>query len=574
MPANGRFELSSFVMEKSVTTLNLASMVSHHARIAPQREAIVFGDVRMTFGQLDAMSNRVANALADMGIGHGDKVALSCPNLPFFPVVYYGIMKAGAAVVPLSVLLKPREVAYHLRDSDAKAVFVFEGTPELPLGQCVKDAFDEVETCEHLVVITKTCLLITTPSADHPADEASAPLLEPGGELNPSSFPEHKTLAQITLGKSEQFETYPTSPSDTCAILYTSGTTGQPKGAELTHLNLMSNVTTTYLIHLPVLDFTDGAQKTVLITLPLFHTTGQTVQMNTNIYGGNRIVLLPRFDPQVTLDTMVKEKINFWVGVPTMYWAILKYVEETGYDISRIAESMKVCTSGGAPMPVEVMKAFETKFNVRVMEGYGLSETSPLATFNHFEKPSKPGTVGQAIFGVEVKCFDEDDNEVALGERGEVVIRGANVMKGYYKRPDATAEAFRNGWFHSGDIGVMDDEGYLSIVDRKKDMILRGGYNVYPRELEEVMMTHPAVSLCAVIGVTDERLGEEVKAFVVLKQGSELSEKEFIEWCKSQFAANKYPRYVEFRSELPIGGTGKIFKRALREEARAVTSDE
>jgi long-chain acyl-CoA synthetase len=525
-------------------------MVSHHARLSPDNEAIVWNDVRITYRQLDAMSNRVANALVEMGIGHGDKVALSCPNLPFFPVVYYGIMKAGAAVVPLNVLFKPREVAYHLKDSDAKAVFVFEGTAELPLANSVKEAFEEVDTCEQLVVITKTCLLGNTDS-------------------NHSPFPEHKTLAEITTDKPETFEIYPTAPSDTCAILYTSGTTGQPKGAELTHLNLMSNVTTTHLTHLPVLDFTAGGQKTVLITLPLFHTTGQTVQMNSNIYGGNRIVLLPRFEPQATLDAMVTEKVNFWVGVPTMYWAILKYVDETGYDISRVADSMKVCTSGGAPMPVEVMKAFEAKFGVRVMEGYGLSETSPLATFNHFEKPSKPGTVGQPIFGVDVRCFDENDKEVERGTRGEVVIRGTNVMKGYYKRPKDTAEAFRNGWFHTGDIGVMDDEGYLSIVDRKKDMILRGGYNIYPRELEEVIITHPDVSLCAVIGVKDDRLGEEVKAFVVLKQGAELTETEFIDWCKEQFAANKYPRHVEFRSELPIGGTGKIFKRALREEVTA-----
>ncbi|HUR97685.1 MAG TPA: long-chain fatty acid--CoA ligase [Pyrinomonadaceae bacterium] len=540
-------------MEFTATTLNLASMVSHHARLAPEKEAIVWGDVRMTYGQLNAMSNRVAHALTEMGIGHGDKVALSCPNLPFFPVVYYGIMKAGAAVVPMNVLFKPREVAYHLRDSDAKVVFVFEGTDELPLGQCVKEAFDEVDSCEHLIVITKQCLLDGLGSNTSDANR----------------FPEHKTLAQVMADEPESFETYPTDPSDTCAILYTSGTTGQPKGAELTHLNLMSNVTTTWNTHLPVLDFTDGKQKTVLITLPLFHTTGQTVQMNTNIYGGNRIVLLPRFEPKAALDAMVAEKVNFWIGVPTMYWAILKFVDETGYDISRVADSMKVCTSGGAPMPVEVMKAFQEKFGVRVLEGYGLSETSPLATFNHFERPSKPGSVGQPIFGVDVRCFDENDKEVPRGDRGEVVIRGTNVMKGYYKRPEATAEAFRNGWFHTGDIGVIDDEGYLSIVDRKKDMILRGGYNIYPRELEEVIITHPAVSLCAVIGVPDDRLGEEVKAFVVLKQGAELSETEFTAWCKGQFAANKYPRYVEFRSELPIGGTGKIFKRALKEEANS-----
>ncbi len=530
-------------MEGTATVLNLASIISHHARLAPHKEAIVWDNVRLTYGELDRLSNRVANALVDMGIGHGDKVALNCVNVPFFPIVYYGIMKAGAAVVPICVLFTAPEIEYHLRDSDAKAVFVFEGTAELPMAKVTKEAFDKVDSCEHLVVMT--------------ADM-----------MGQSPIEGHKTLTQVTFDKSEEFETFPTSPNDTCAILYTSGTTGQPKGAELTHLNLWSNVVTTYSIHMPVLDFTDQQQKTCLITLPLFHTTGQTVQMNTNLYGGNRVVLLPRFDPKLTLDAMVREKVNFWVGVPTMYRALLRYVEEHGYDISHIADYMKVCTSGGAPMPVEVMLEFQDKFGVRVMEGYGLSETSPLATFNHFEKPSKPGTVGQAIFGVDVRCFDDDDKEVARGERGEIVIRGTNVMKGYYKRPEATAEAFRNGWFHTGDIGVMDEEGYVSIVDRKKDMILRGGYNVYPRQLEEVIMTHPSVSLVAVIGVPDDRLGEEVKAFVVPKPGHQLTRDEFIEWCRTQIAANKYPRHVEFRDALPIGNTGKIFKRALKEEVQ------
>jgi long-chain acyl-CoA synthetase len=263
---------------------------------------------------------------------------------------------------------------------------------------------------------------------------------------------------------------------------------------------------------------------------------------------------------------MEREKVNFWVGVPTMYWALLKYAEETGFDVSRVSENINVCTSGGAPMPVEVMKAFQSKFGVRVLEGYGLSETSPLATFNHFERPSKTGSVGQPIFGVEVRCVDDDGNEVPRGERGEVIIRGANVMRGYYKRPEATADAIRNGWFHSGDIGVMDTEGYLSIVDRKKDMILRGGYNVYPRELEEVIMTHEAVSLVAVIGVPDDKMGEEVKAYVVLNSGAKLTEEDFLAWCKTQFAANKYPRFVEFCDALPVGATGKILKRELRTE--------
>ncbi len=528
-------------MNNSATILNLASIIVHHARLTPANEAVIWNNVRLTYGQLNFLSNRVASALGEMGIGHGDKVALSCPNLPFFPIVYYGILKSGAAVVPLNVLFKPREIAYHLADSDAKAVFVFEGTDELPMAQMVKGGFDQVETCEHLVVMTRT------PNV-------------------PSPFPEHKTLDEITADKSGKFDIYPTAPDDTCAILYTSGTTGTPKGAELTHSNLYFNSVAAFNLHVPALDYTDGEQKTCLITLPLFHTTGQTAQMNAQMFAGHRIVLLPRFEAQAALEAFKNEKINFWTGVPTMYWAILKYVEENQIDVAPYAESLKVLSSGGAPMPVEVMKKFQDVFNCRILEGYGLSETSPIATFNHPQADSKPGSVGQPLFGVEVKCVDENDNEVPVGERGEVVIRGHNVMKGYYKRPEATAEAFKNGWFHSGDIGIFDELGYLSIVDRKKEMILRGGYNVYPRELEEVMMTHPAISLVAVIGVQCDKMGEEIKAFIVKKQGAELSEEEFLSWCREQFAANKYPRFVEFRDELPIGGTGKIMKRILKEE--------
>jgi long-chain acyl-CoA synthetase len=531
-------------MKNSATILNLASIISHHAWQTPDKEAVVWDSVRLTYGQLDALSNRVANALIEMGIGPDDKVALVCPNLPQFPIVYYGIMKVGAVVVPLNCLFKVRELVYHLSDSDAKAVFVFEGTDELPMARTIKEAFDQVPACEQLVVITK----------------------DPAGT---SPLEGHETLNQIAFDRSEKFEMYPTRPDDTCSILYTSGTTGQPKGAELTHFNIYMNAAASYSMHLPAVDFTRNEQMTCLITLPLFHTTGQTVQMNASMLGGLRVVLLPRFEPKATLEAMAREKANFWVGVPTMYWSILKYIEETGFDPSPIVENLKVPTSGGAPMPVELIEKFAKVFGIRMCEGYGLTETSPLACFNHLERPAKPGTVGQPLMGTEIKCFDDDDNEVCRGSRGEIVIRGHNIMKGYYKRPDATDEAFKNGWFHTGDIGVMDDEGYLAIVDRKKDLILRGGYNVYPRELEEVIITHPAVSICAVVGVPDERLGEEVKAFVVLKQGVEMKEKELIEWCKLQFAANKYPRFVEFRESLPIGGTGKIFKRALREEAAA-----
>jgi long-chain acyl-CoA synthetase len=524
------------------TTLNLSSIIEHHARLTPDKEAVIWNDMRLSYGRLNTYVNMIANGLTAMGIGYGDKVALSCFNLPYFPMVYYAVMKVGAAVVPLNVLFSPREIAYHLTDSDAKAIFVFEGTPELPLAKTVKAGFDEAPSCEHLIVMT------ANPAA-------------------PSPLEGHKTLGQIMFNQSDTFQAYPTRPDDTCAILYTSGTTGQPKGAELTHSNIYFNSIVAYNLHVPGLNYTDGKQKCCLITLPLFHTTGQTAQMNAQMFGGHKIVLLPRFEPETALEAFKKEGCNFWTGVPTMYWAILKYVEENSLDVTPYAEPMAVLSSGGAPMPVELMKKFEDTFKVRILEGYGLSETSPISTFNHPDAPSKAGLVGQPVFGVEVMCVDDDDKEVPRGERGEVVMRGHNIMKGYYKRPEATAEAFKNGWFHSGDIGIMDDGGYLQIVDRKKDMILRGGYNVYPRELEEVLMTHEAVSLVAVIGVPDDKMGEEVKAYIVKKQGFEnVTEEEIIAWSKEQFAAYKYPRFIEFRENLPIGGTGKILKRALREE--------
>jgi long-chain acyl-CoA synthetase len=534
-------------MEQSATVLNLASLIEQHAIVNPGKLAVVYGDVRLTYKQLNDYANQIANGLKSLGIGHGDNVALSCPNLPYFPLVYYGILKTGATVVPLNILFKPREIAYHLKDSDAKAVFCFEGTEELPLAQMVKQGFDEVETCEHLIVIT------TNPFATTSIEGAIV-------------------LGELMKDKPTTFRNYPTSPDDTAVILYTSGTTGQPKGAELTHLNMTINAMSSREVFMPFMD--GGLDKTAvsLITLPLFHSTGQTAQMNATFYDGSKVVLLPRFDAAAVLETIRKEKVSFWVGVPTMFWALLRYAEENSLDVGELAKTLRVTVSGGAPMPVELMKQFEEKFGVRVLEGYGLSETSPVACFTHPQIKSKPGTVGLPLFAVEIACVDENDNPVPTGVAGEIVIRGHNVMKGYYKREEATAEALRNGWFHTGDIGVFDEDGYLSIVDRKKDLIIRGGYNVYPRELEEVIMTHTSVSQVAVLGIPDERLGEEVKAFIVLKSETTITEEEMIVWLKSQIASNKYPRRVEFRDSLPISATGKILKRVLRDEIKEQTA--
>jgi long-chain acyl-CoA synthetase len=529
------------VITHAATTLNLAHMLEHHARQSPGRAAISCAGQKTTYRELNAWSNRIANGLIARGIRPGDHIALTCPNIAHFPAIYFGILKAGAVVVPLNVLCKPPEIAYFLRDSDAVAYFCFEGTPELPMARMGHQAFSEVEGCKHFITVT------VDPNARGPIEAVD-------------------TLSNLTRDQSAEFESLATRPDDTAVILYTSGTTGQPKGAELTQFNMFLNAALSHELFMPAIDPHPDASNVGLITLPLFHSTGQTAQMNAYLFGGMTSILLPRFEPGAVLDTMVRERVNCWIGVPTMYWTLLQFVKANPdrVDVSGIANHLRLACSGGAPMPVEVLKQFEQTFGVRVMEGYGLSETAPVACFNQFQRRSKPGTVGQPLMAVQVACVDDQDRPVKTGERGEVVIRGHNIMKGYYKRPSDTAEAMRNGWFHTGDIGIFDEDGYLAIVDRKKDMILRGGFNVYPREIEEVLMTHPAVSLCAVIGVPDERLGEEVKAIVVCKPGAAGDADEIIAWCKEQMAAYKYPRSIEFRDALPVSATGKILKRELR----------
>jgi long-chain acyl-CoA synthetase len=527
-------------MLTAATSLNLASILDHQARHRPTQDAVIMGDRRVTYAQLDAMASRVAGGLRAAGLQPGDHVALSCPNVPYFPVAYFGILRAGCVVVPLNVLLRPREIAYHLQDSDAKAYLCFEGTADLPLAAWGREACDTVPACRSFFVMT----------------------VDPTATEGPGGAP---TLAALmAAGAAAPVATTPRAPHDTAVILYTSGTTGQAKGAELTHTNLQMNALVVQQLGLSFLDTREGARNTYLVTLPLFHSFGQVCQMISALSSGGTLVLVPRFDPAAAVDLMQRERVNFWSAVPTMFWAMAEYAEKSGADVSGVREHLRLCLSGGAAMPVELMDRFTRLFGVRVLEGYGLSETSPVATFNHAERPSRPGTVGQPILGVDVAVVDDHDRPVPAGERGEVVVRGHNVMKGYYKRPEATADAMRNGWFHTGDIGIFDGDGYLSIVDRKKDMIIRGGFNVYPRELEEVLITHPAVSLCAVVGVQDDRLGEEVKAYIVKAAGATATEADLVAWCREQFGAHKAPRLVEFREALPMTATGKILKRELR----------
>ncbi len=524
---------------------NLAGLLERSASAHPDRTAVVLAtpdgqSTRLTYAQVNGAANQVANLLVSRGIRPGDKVALSCPNLPWFPIVYYGILKAGATVVPLNVLLKGREVGYHLDDSDAKAYVCFQGTPELAIGAEGHAGFAQTPGCEHFFMIT--------------ADPAAASPIE-GTE----------TLAQALAGQASTFETVAVDDDDTAVILYTSGTTGQPKGAELMHRNMISNA----LVSDRLFGANADDPDTLLCVLPLFHSFGQTVIQNAGFAFGGTVVLLPRFEAGAALQLMAKEEVTFFAGVPTMYWGLLGALDDSDVDVKALAERLRIAVAGGSALPVEVHKEFERRFGVTILEGYGLSETSPVASFSVWGEPVRVGSIGKPIPEVEMKLIDPEpgvrrDLEDGEDVVGEIAIKGPNIMKGYYGRPDATAEAIVDGWFRSGDLARKDADGWYYIVDRSKDMIIRGGFNVYPREVEEVLMTHPAVSLAAVIGVPHESHGEEVKAVVIrAKDHDDVTEEDLVAWAKEQMAAYKYPRIVEFVDALPMTATGKILKRQL-----------
>jgi long-chain acyl-CoA synthetase len=507
--------------------LNLATILRSSAHRTPDNIALVINDVQITYAQLNGLAQRFAGALAKLGVEPGQHVALMLPNVPQFTIAYFGAHYAATPVVPLNVLLTPDEIAYHLDDSDAVALVVWEG-----FYQPAKAGFARAESCKHLIVVKAS-----------PTDYASEP-----GELNFTAL----------LGTAEPVRDLPpTSPDDTAVVLYTSGTTGRPKGAELTHFSMFYNGEYAGTKLLP-----NDEKGVALCTLPLFHSFGQTSVQNATLFKGHTLVLLPKFEPKLALELMAKHKVTMFAGVPTMYFALLNYPEAAQYDLS----SLKYAISGGSAMPVEVMNAFHAKYGVTILEGYGLSETSPVASFNVLDRPTKPGSIGLPLQHVEFKLVDDDGVEVTkTGTPGEICIKGVNVMKGYYKKPEATAQAIKHGWFHTGDVANRDEDGYYFIVDRKKDMIIRGGFNVYPREVEEVLYQHPAVLEAAVIGIKHESHGEEVKAVLALKPGHSVSQAEIITYCKEHLAAYKYPRVVEFRESLPKTSTGKILKRELRD---------
>jgi long-chain acyl-CoA synthetase len=491
---------------------NLALELTSTARAYGQRPAIRLDKDVVTYAELDQATARVAGLLRELGVEPGDAVGVMLPNVPYFAFAYHGVLRAGGVVVPMNVLLKQREVAFHLGDSQAKLVFAWHEFAE---------------------------------PAQRGADEAGADCVI----VAPGAF-------ERLLGRTEAAtEVVDRAGGDTALILYTSGTTGTPKGAELTHSNLASNV------EVVVRMLSVVADDVILGALPLFHAFGQTCGLNTAICSGACLALVPRFDAGRVLETIERERVTVFEAVPTMYVALLNHSGRERFDIS----TLRLCVSGGAALPVEVLRGFEAAFDCAVLEGYGLSETSPVASFSQADRERKPGSIGTPVEGVEMKVVGEDRTEVAPGEVGEIAIRGPNVMKGYWHRPDATAEAIdEDGWFYTGDMARVDEDGYFFIVDRKKDMIIRGGYNIYPREIEEVFYEHPSVREVAVIGVPHAVLGEEVAAAVILKPGAHVTAEELRDYVKEQVAAYKYPRHVWFADELPKGATGKVLKREIK----------
>jgi long-chain acyl-CoA synthetase len=488
---------------------NLAHNLLRTAAAHPDRPAVKLDEHVLSYAELRDAAARMATLLREMGVEPGDRVGLQLPNVPAFPVACYGALLAGATVVPMNPLLKAREVEYYLGDSGARVVVVGDQMPE-----AAQQAGASMGT--EVVVV---------------------------GAMGPAQLPEEPS----ELVEREDY--------DTAVILYTSGTTGKPKGAELTHSNLASNARTSAETLTEL-----GPDDVVMGCLPLFHVFGMTCGLNASVLTGACLTLIPRFDGGKALHVIGRDRVTIFEGVPTMYSAMLHAPTRAEADVS----TLRACVSGGAAMPVEVLRAFEREFDCVILEGYGLSETSPVASFNHPHAERRPGTIGTPVRGMQMRLVDAEGEDVAEAEIGEIAIRGEGLMKGYWNRPEATDDAIPDGWFRTGDLATRDAQGYFTIVDRKKEMIIRGGFNIYPREIEEALYEHASVAEVAVIGIKHPDLGEEVGAAVVLKPGATAEPAELRNFAKSRVAAYKYPRHVWLVEALPKGPTGKILRREVQ----------
>ena len=498
---------------------SLAAMLSATAQKLPQKIAVIFQDEITSYSQLEIMSNQVANALKNMGIVLGTKVALYCINSPWFVAAYYGILKIGATVVPINLLLNINEIEYILLNSESKALIYFD-----VFEQNVISVKDQLPHLKNLIVVGQATELEARPITDIIANEDSA-----------------FSIAEVNQKK------------HVASIIYTSGTTGKPKGAMLTHHNLLHNVNS-------ILQSIDLQDSDIFFTvLPMFHSFGSTVGMNTPIAGGATIVAVPRFMPEEVGKMIYETQSTIFMGVPSMYTIFANIPESRKPDFS----SLRICFSGGAALPVEVMKRFEMKYNVPICEGDGPTECSPVTSINPIYGKRKPGSIGKVIPDVQMKIVDQDGNEMSTGKIGEIVVRGENVMKGYFKMPEETAESFFGEWYRTGDMGYVDDEDYFYIVDRKKDMIIVNGMNVYPRMIEEVIYQHVAVLEVAVVPEPDDLHGEIPRAVIALKPQGSASKDNILDLCRRNLGRHQIPRVIEFVDQLPKSPTGKILKREL-----------
>lgn len=509
---------------------SMLQMLQEVTKEYPHNHALSFYGRKMSYQELLMSVYAFAASLQKNGVQKGDRVAIMLPNCPQYVIAYYGILATGAIVTQVNPMLVEREIVHILNDSGAETIVVFDA-----LYPRLKAAQPETRLINTIVV-----------------------------SLQPSEVdftPDKKFDLFLQEGKGH-FTPIDIDPVNDIAVLqYTGGTTGRSKGAMLTHRNTLANVIQSYEFFK---ENTKIGKEKYLTVIPLFHVFGMTACMNLALYTANELILLPRFDLEEVLNTIKNEQPTVFPGVPTMYVAITNHPRAEEYGI----DSIDICNSGSAPMPVELLHEFERKTGAKILEGYGLSETSPVTHCNPAFANRKPGSVGIGFPSTEYKVVDlaTGTAEVPAGGLGEVIIKGPQVMKGYWNMPEETAHTLRDGWLYTGDIARMDEDGFLYIVDRKKDMIIASGYNIYPRDIEEVLYEHPSVREAVVIGVPDTYRGETVKAVIVLKAGKTADEETIIQYCKQNLASYKVPTLIEFRDQLPKTSVGKILRRALREE--------
>lgn len=509
--------------------MNLSDQLSLTAKENLTKTAYIFNDEETSYRELEGAVTKFAFSLKELGYEKGDHIALVVGNTPHYIIGLYGAMRLGVTVIPVNPIYTVEEMAYIMTNGDVKGVITLD-----VLMEKFEHLDQKVSGIEHYIVGA------TSPDSDLSASTLAEKI---------SSF------EKLTKEGSLELDRPTLNEDDTAVVLYTSGTTGKPKGAMLTHKNLYSNArdVAEYL--------TIDANDRVVAALPMFHVFCLTVALNAPLVNGGTVLIVPKFSPEEVFRVIKEHQATIFAGVPTMYNYLLQYPDEEAKDFS----SIRFCVSGGASMPVALLEKFEQRFNIRLSEGYGLSESSPVTCFNPLDRPRKAGSIGRSITNVENKVVDENGEEVPVGQVGELIVRGPNVMKGYYKMPEETQATIKDGWLYTGDMARMDEEEYFYIVDRKKELILVGGYNVYPREIEEVLYGHGKVSEVAVIGVPDENLGEAIIAYVVVND-DQVTREELVALCKEKLAKYKQPKEIEFLEELPKNTTGKILKRNLKHQ--------